>query len=337
MCRAVRLRLHSSAVDCKDLDEAESEIVKFLKAFYADIYRGKLYRVRVCRLIFASLLDLVPCIRQCGPVWTFWQFPLERFIGTLTALTRSRSAPHKALVNAASRRQRAELLAGFAARECQGDWDAALGDEAPGQDGAAAWSVPLPDSGGVEATLLRQVLAPCALHGVELHALLKYDAGDAAADGNPTQCFRLRLRGGAVINARDSNNRGAVTRRRTSLVRVLSSDRRRRRDGTVETFERLTFGLVRHFLFCGGPGARIGLAFVQLLCSRAHVTGRFGIPDHVRGMDVYSSYGGTSRYIDVHCILESVGCVRRAGRHHVLFTRQPFSSGGLRKEVSESD
>ena len=337
LCRAVRLLFHPSAVDGKDLEEAESEIVKFLQAFYTDIYRGKLSRVRVCRLIFASLLDLVPCIRQCGPVWTFWQFPLERFIGTLPALTRSRSAPHKALVNAVARRQRAELLAGFAARECQGDWDAALGDEAPGQDGAAAWSVPLPESGGVEATLLRPVLAPCALHGVELDALLKYDAGVAAANGNPTKCFRLRLRGGAVINARDSDNRGAVTRRRTSLVRVLSSDRRRRRDGTVETFERHTFGLVRHFLLCGSPGARIGLAFVQLVCSRADVTGRFGIPDHVRGMDVFSSYGGTLRYIDVRCILESVGCMTRAGRHHVLFTRQLFSSGGLGEEESESD
>ena len=54
-------------------------------------------------------------------------------------------------------------------------------------------------------------------------------------------------------------------------------------------------------------------------------------------MDAFSSYGGTLRYIDVRCILESVGCMTRAGRHHVLFTRQLFSSGGLGEEESESD
>jgi len=42
-------------------------------------------------------------------------------------------------------------------------------------------------------------------------------------------------------------------------------------------------------------------------------------------MDVFTSYDGMRRYTDVMSILDSVGCLTREGRHHVLFTRESFS------------
>ena len=128
LCRAERLLVRPSPVSVRDLDKAEEEIKAFLEAFYRNVYRGELKRVRLCRLVFAALLDLVPNVRQCGPVWSFWQFPMERFIETLPKLIGSRSHPHQSLVNSITERHQSELIAAYAARMCPGQWAAATGE-----------------------------------------------------------------------------------------------------------------------------------------------------------------------------------------------------------------
>ena len=58
-----------------------------------------------------ALLDIPYNKEACGSVWSYWQFPMERHIGTLPALMRCRSSPHAALMNAVARKYRTELIA----------------------------------------------------------------------------------------------------------------------------------------------------------------------------------------------------------------------------------
>jgi len=333
LCRAGRILFTPSPVSPAELETAETEIANFLTAYYSIVYRGKFERLKVCLFVFAALLDVVPNVRQCGPAWVFWQFPLERFIGTLPSLVGSRSQPHSSLVNAIAKRHRAELLEAYALRMCPGDWEAATGQTVGDEGGTDAddggdgrWRRSLPDGEVTEVTLLHPVKPIMELAGAELVALRQYKEELARDDMTTFKCYRAALRDGTVITAGDGDVDETANRRRTSLLRVQSSDRRQLRNGTEETFLRRTYGVVEHFLLCEGSGGVTALAYVRLVRSRSDRTGRYGIPDEVRGMHAFSDYEGTWRYVDVMSILDSVGCITRGGRHYVLYTREPFSN-----------
>ena len=51
--------------------------------YCSNIYRGSFERLPFCLSTIASLLDAVPLLRAGGPACVFWQFPMERKIGTL--------------------------------------------------------------------------------------------------------------------------------------------------------------------------------------------------------------------------------------------------------------
>ena len=356
LCRAGRLLFTPDPISKANLLKADDELKKFLSAYYAEVYRGELSRVRLCRYVFSALLDVVPNVKQCGPVWCTWQFPLERLIGTLPGMVRSRSRPHASLVNAISKRHSSELILAFANGKCPAEWAAAIGADAvvaevdadaqdgggpgdncnvnDGDGGGSAedsgsygrrWRLPLPSEEDCAVILLPPVSGASELDGEQLTALQQFDATLADANPTPIKFFRVLLRNKAIVDARDNQPHMRAARRRTSLLRVQSSDRRLLRGGRVETFERRTYGVVEHFLLCDRPGGVTALAFLRLVCSRQDPAGRYGIPDEVRGMDVFTSYDGMRRYTDVMSILDSVGCLTREGRHHVLFTREPFS------------
>lgn len=48
---------------------------------------------------FHYLLHVAECIADCGPCWTFWQYPMERLCGMLLPLVRNRSLPYSNLTN----------------------------------------------------------------------------------------------------------------------------------------------------------------------------------------------------------------------------------------------
>ncbi len=48
---------------------------------------------------FHYLLHVSECIMDCGPCWTFWQYPMERLCGLLLPLVHSRLHPYKNLTN----------------------------------------------------------------------------------------------------------------------------------------------------------------------------------------------------------------------------------------------
>jgi len=81
-----------------------------LSAFYGKWYRGELSRVRSCRYAFDELLDVVPKLQQCGPVWCVRQFSLERLRGILPAMVPSGSRSHTSLTNALTKKHKSELI-----------------------------------------------------------------------------------------------------------------------------------------------------------------------------------------------------------------------------------
>lgn len=48
---------------------------------------------------FHYLLHISECIKDCGPCWCFWQYPMERLCGILLPLVHSRLHPYKNLTN----------------------------------------------------------------------------------------------------------------------------------------------------------------------------------------------------------------------------------------------
>jgi len=350
LCREGWLLVRPSPVSVRDLEKAEEEIKAFLEAFYRNVYRGDLKRVRLCRLVFAALLDLVSNGRQCGPVWSFWQFPMERFIGTLPKLIGSRSHPYQSLMNSITEQHQSELIAAYAARMCPGQWAAATGESngagddccedhdvtacyagavsAGGERGNGGvgrrWRLSIRSPQVVVVVMLHPVTRVIALSDEELAALQRHDFRLTLGATSTRKCFRAELQGGAIVDARDGDVHESIAVRRTSLVHVQSSDQRELRSGRVETIDIPTYGLIKLFLLCEGPVGATTLAYVRRVCSRRDPTGGYGIPDRVRGMHVFTDYGGRHEYIDVMTIVDSVGCLTRDKRHHVLHTREPF-------------
>lgn len=50
-------------------------------------------------MTFHYLLHITDNIKDCGPCWTFWQYPMERMCGMLLPLVHSRSNPYVNLAN----------------------------------------------------------------------------------------------------------------------------------------------------------------------------------------------------------------------------------------------
>lgn len=53
----------------------------------------------MCPLTIHGLLHIAPSMRSTGPVWASWEFPIERFCGTLLPAVKSRRFPYASLSN----------------------------------------------------------------------------------------------------------------------------------------------------------------------------------------------------------------------------------------------
>ncbi|RIB30919.1 hypothetical protein C2G38_968132 [Gigaspora rosea] len=51
------------------------------------------------KIVFHYLLHIKDSIIDCGPCWTFWQFPMERLCGILQTLVQSHIFPYENLAN----------------------------------------------------------------------------------------------------------------------------------------------------------------------------------------------------------------------------------------------
>jgi len=77
--------------------------------------------------VFVALLDIVRNMRSFGPAWSYWQFPIERLIGTLPDLIRSHSQPYASLMNAISHKYNSELISMYAETYAAEEWAEATG------------------------------------------------------------------------------------------------------------------------------------------------------------------------------------------------------------------
>jgi len=127
LCQAGRLIFEPGFITKAELREADKLIKRFCHAFYTYVYAGKEERLRVCRPTVVALLDFTANLRSCGPAWSFWQFPAERLLGTLSRLIRSRRFTYAALTTAVSAKYSAELVTSFAEAHVRDAWSDATG------------------------------------------------------------------------------------------------------------------------------------------------------------------------------------------------------------------
>lgn len=127
LCQAGRLLFKPSAVTQENLRDIDKCLKKFCSEFYRLLYTGRKERLGLSRSTVVALLDVVSCICYCGPAWSFWQFPTERYIGSMARLIRSRRYPHAALTRALSRKFTAELRTCYAETYVPAEWAEATG------------------------------------------------------------------------------------------------------------------------------------------------------------------------------------------------------------------
>ncbi|KAI8830038.1 hypothetical protein BC829DRAFT_366650 [Chytridium lagenaria] len=62
-------------------------------------YREEFSRLGACRSVMHYILHIADSIEVLGPLWCYWQYPMERLIGLMGPLIKSRSEPYWNLVN----------------------------------------------------------------------------------------------------------------------------------------------------------------------------------------------------------------------------------------------
>jgi len=141
--RAARLLFKPSFMTEGEIQEADMLIKRFCYAFYPHLYAGKADQLRDSRPTIVALLDVTANIPYCGPAWSFWHFPMERLLGTLPRLIRSRRFPYAALTTAVSSKNSAELVTCFAKAQVPQAWTDAMGKRIrrENQDPAGTFSI----------------------------------------------------------------------------------------------------------------------------------------------------------------------------------------------------
>jgi hypothetical protein len=68
-------------------------------SIFSYYYKKEEERLSGMLISFHYLLHISDCIKDCGPCWSFWQFPMERLCGILLPLVHSKLHPYKNLTN----------------------------------------------------------------------------------------------------------------------------------------------------------------------------------------------------------------------------------------------
>jgi len=175
MCpvRACRLIFVPDDLPVSDVATLKTELQNLCGLFYKKAYGGDIKNITLCLSTVVALLDIPYNIEACGPVWSYCKFPMERYIGTLPALMRSRSSPHAALMNAVSQKYRAELIASHASSFHRELWTDVSGRDPCAQPEYSRSSFACPSKEDRQMTLMSPRKRPELLAGHELQSLLK--------------------------------------------------------------------------------------------------------------------------------------------------------------------
>lgn len=328
LCQAGRLLFKPSAVTEHELSTADRLLKRFCEAYFKHVYAGKEKRLRLCRPTTVALLDVTQNLRSCGPAWSYWQFPAERLIGTLTRLIRSRRFPYAALTTAVSSKYSAELVTSFAEARVPDAWVAATGKPRRRENQDPRGTFTLSQQPKVDLLPPRQTVAP--LIGQELlhmKAVLGLEGvTQVPAEIYAKKYFRIRLSNGqcgGTVSVVDE----AADRRRDHLVRVSSHvEQAAGRGRGVRRVPANVYGAVHHFAVLLVDSAPRAFAYIECVKSSVDRHGAFGLPEKRRDTECFTSLGGSMRYVDVLSIDAVVGTLFVRGRHVVLYTREVFSS-----------
>jgi len=293
----------------------EARLKRFVHLYYTNVYRGTYDHLPLCRSVIAAVLDIVPSMRACGPAWASWQFPAERKIGELGTLIHSHSHPSANLTNAVTRRVQAELVSSFGQNHLPAEWAAATG-KSPRRDTAPRGCVRLPaGDAGDEWRWTISLLPPrckeMQLTGAELTAMRAALAAEGV-DEVPTsilamKCFLLKLTSVKIAGSKPMGSDSIEHRRRNYLLRIDSTERRRRRDGRVVDVPVTTYGAVLHYALVFVDGRARAFAYVARVKSTEDRAGRSGCPATRFGIDCFKSADGVRYYAPAGAMEAVVG------------------------------
>lgn len=102
--------LYKNTNSHSEIDEVENLLQRFVVGYEKIYYNNDPERLKACTSQIHSLLHLSENVRLFGPVFGFWQFPLERYVGTLERLATSKSQINKSLSNSLIYRERFNYL-----------------------------------------------------------------------------------------------------------------------------------------------------------------------------------------------------------------------------------
>jgi len=328
LCQAGRLLFKPSAMTEDELKAADKLLKHFCHAFYRHVYAGKVERLRLCRPTIVALLDVTANIRSCGRAWSFWQFPAERLVDTLTRLIRSRSFPYAALTTAVSAKYSAELVTSFSEAHVADAWVEATGKprRSDSQDPVGTFSV----SKEPNVNLLPPRQAAATLIGAELARMEAVLVLEGVAELPPhifaKKYFRERLANGQ-ISGTVSSSQDAGDRRRDHLARVRSHVLQT--TGRGQRQERVpvnVYGAVHHYAVILVAGELKTFAYIECVRSSADRPGAYGLPEKRRDTECFSILGGFMRYVNMTSIDAVVRTLFVRERHVVLYNREVLSS-----------
>jgi len=327
LSRASRLLFRPRGITAPELTQVDKYLKRFCARYYKHFYAGLPERLELCRSTVAALLDVIDSVRTCGPAWSFWQFPVERLISTLTPLIKSRRHPYESLVNALTHKYRAQAVVSWAKTFAAADWEEATGKPITDKHRDPPGSYSFSEGEDPSILLLPPKAKPAGLTGPELqrmNAVLALEGlNEIPATIIAKKYFRMRLARGQVCGTFRTNS--ASDSRRDYLVSVRSTVERRARGGGGEEVEATVYGAVHHFAVVYVAGAPRVFAYIECVKSSVDRRGAYGLPERRRNTDCFSSLGGVKRYVSALAIDAVVGTLFVRSRHVVLYCRDRFS------------
>jgi len=329
LCRACRLLLRPAGLTPAELTAVDRDLKRFIRGYYASIYRGRWERLPLCRFVIAALLDIVENMRACGPAWVSWQFPAERKIGELGGLIPSRSKTGESLSTAVHWRHQAELVSSFGSSYLPMMLAEATGKHPLALDENPKGSVVMRADAKWDAVLLPPRCAPAELGGVGLASKREAVAFEVEEPAPPSIlaqkyfCFRLMVDGTAGLRPVGSDC--TRHRRHNYLLRIRSSERVRQPDGSEVASVTAIYAAVMHYAVVFVDGRSMAFAYVARARSARDRRGRYGYATTRHDIQCITGSDGERYYVPVDALEGMVGTLERDGVHFMSYNREPYS------------
>ncbi|KAJ7114214.1 hypothetical protein C8R43DRAFT_903080 [Mycena crocata] len=83
----------------EEIELLENGVVEWVEEYERLYYRYRPERISACTLPIHALLHIPANIRTMGPLWAYWNFPTERFCGSIVLAIQSRKHPFTSMAH----------------------------------------------------------------------------------------------------------------------------------------------------------------------------------------------------------------------------------------------